>query len=147
MSLVRWNPSENFFSLKNELDSIFDDIFRVNWMDRHNPGNWMPSVDIEETNTEYQLSLELPGVRKEDVRITFKDDVLTISGEKKQEVRKDDVNLHRYERSFGKFERNFRLNGQVLPDKIDAHYKDGILSIRLPKAEISKPKEIEVKVK
>ena len=91
--------------------------------------------------------MELPGLTKEDVKISFKDDVLTVSGEKKSEEKDEKKDDHYYERRYGKFQRAFRINSDVIVDKIDASFKDGVLMIDLPKAEIAKPKEIEVKVK
>ena len=91
--------------------------------------------------------MELPGLTKDDVKISYQDDVLTVSGEKKTEEKDEKKDYHYFERRYGKFQRAFRLNSDVLVDKIDATFKNGVLMIDLPKAEIAKPKEIEVKVK
>jgi len=90
---------------------------------------------------------ELPGIKKEDVKITLRDDILTIRGEKKQESEKKEQNYHRVERSDGSFQRSYALPASVQGDKIDATYHDGVLTVVLPKSEEAKPRDIEVKVK
>jgi len=147
MTLVRWRPARNFFNFSDEFDNIVDHFFNPKQMESRIRDGWMPSVDIEENDNAYIVTMELPGLAKNDVKISFRDEVLTISGEKKYEKKEDEKNYHRYERSFGKFERSFRVHSDILVDKIDAGFKDGVLTVNLPKAEIAKPKEIEVKVK
>jgi len=144
MTLVKWKPAHSLFNFN---ENMFDDFFRTNWQNERRHSNWMPAVDIEEDDNGYKFFVELPGMEKEDVNITLHQDILTIKGEKKFEKNDDSKNYHCYERRYGKFERSFRLNSDVLVDKIDANFKNGVLTVTLPKAEISKPKEIEVKVK
>lgn len=108
---------------------------------------WMPAVDVAEEENEYIAKVELPGVNKDDVKITLESNILMIRGEKKAEKETKDKNYHRTERSYGSFQRSFTLPMTVKSDKIDAAYKDGILTIVLPKAEEAKPKQFEVKVK
>jgi HSP20 family protein len=109
-------------------------------------GAWEPMVDISETPESYLVTAELPGVTKDDVNINYEDGVLTIRGEKKQEKEEKRKNYHRVERSFGAFERSFRVPARVLVDKIEAKFKDGILNLMLPKAEEARPKEIPIKI-
>jgi HSP20 family protein len=90
--------------------------------------------------------MELPGVNKDEVKITLESNILTIRGEKKQEKETKKENYHRIERSYGSFERSFTLPTSVKSDKIDAAYNNGVLQITLPKVEEAKPKQIEVKV-
>jgi HSP20 family protein len=111
------------------------------------PSIWTPAVDITEKDDEYLVKVELPGVEKNDVQITLESNILTVKGEKKQEKEEKGENYHRMERSYGSFQRSFTLPTTVKSDKIDASFKDGVLSIRLPKSEEAKPKLIEVKVK
>jgi HSP20 family protein len=144
MTLVKWNPSRN---LLNWGDNLFEDFFNSDRLLSLNREGWYPAVDISEDDDGYHVQMELPGLTKEDVKISFKDDVLHISGEKKVEEKEEKKNYHRYERRYGKFERAFRLHSDVIVDKIDANFKNGVLIVELPKAEIAKPKEIEVKVK
>jgi HSP20 family protein len=108
---------------------------------------WTPAVDITETGKEYVVKVELPGVNKEDVKISTRDNILTIRGEKKQEKETKDASFHRVERSYGSFQRSFPLPEGIRGDGIEASYKDGILEIVLPKAEETKARSIDVKVK
>ena len=144
MTLVKWNPTRNMFHWR---ENLLDDFFKGDRFYAPSRENWYPAVDVNEDDNAYHFQMELPGLTKDDVKISFKDDVLLVSGEKKAEQKEDKKNYHYYERRFGKFQRAFRINSDVIVDKIDAIFKDGVLMIDLPKAEIAKPKEIEVKVK
>ena len=144
MTLVKWKPARSLFDFDT---NMVDEFFRTNWLNERKHTNWMPAVDIEEDDNAYNFFIELPGLEKNDVNISLHDDVLTIKGEKKIEKKEEDKNYHCYERRYGKFERSFRLNNDVIVEKIDATFKNGVLTVSLPKAEIAKPKEIEVKVK
>jgi len=144
MTLVKWNPAGNMLHCR---ENLLEDFFKTDRFYTPSRENWYPVVDVNEDDEGYHFQMELPGLTKEDVKISFKDDVLLVSGEKKAEQKEDKKNYHYFERRFGKFERAFRINSDVIVDKIDASFKDGVLMIDLPKAEIAKPKEIEVKVK
>lgn len=159
MTLIRWNPireitawlpvsdlSGEFANMQREIDRIFD-RFSGGISDDNDVSTWLPVVDVVENKDDYIVKVELPGVNKDDVKITVNNGVLTIRGEKKQEQESKDKNYHRIERSYGVFQRSFTLPSSVKSDKIDASHNDGVLTITLPKAEESKPKEIEVKVK
>jgi len=155
MALIRWNPSREFaampsdlFGFQREMNKMFDNFFRGDIREEDSAlMAWAPAVDIAEHEDEYSVKVELPGVNKDDVKITIESNILTIRGEKKQEKETKKENYHRVERNYGLFQRSFTLPTTVKSDKIDAVYKDGILSIALPKAEEAKPKQIEVKVK
>jgi HSP20 family protein len=136
-------------SMQREINRMFDNFFRGDLFDGASllPSTWSPAADIAERENDYVVKVELPGVNKEDVRITLEDDTLTIRGEKKQEKETKDAGYRRLERSYGSFERSFALPTSVKVDNIDAAYKEGVLTITLPKAEDAKPKQIEVKVK
>jgi len=108
--------------------------------------DWTPSVDISETEGEYQIKAEIPDVKKEDVKVTLEDGVLTIQGERKHEKEEKGKKYHRIERSYGSFVRTFSLPDVIDDDKVKAEFKDGILNLHLPKSEKAKPKAIEVKV-
>ena len=144
MTLVKWNPNRSLFDWGED---FFDDFFNADRMLARRRESWYPAVDIEEHDDNYQVSMELPGMGKDDIQINYSNGVLTISGEKKEEKEEKERNYHCYERRFGKFERSFRIHSEIKPDKIDASFKDGILHVELPKAETAKPKQIEVKVK
>lgn len=105
----------------------------------------VPAFDISETEKEYMITGEIPGIDVKDLDITLLDGMLTIKGEKKKEKEDTDENYHRIERHYGSFQRNFRIPEKVKTDKLDATYKDGVLKLTLPKAEASEAKKIEVK--
>jgi HSP20 family protein len=159
MTLIRWNPlrdvttwhpvsdlADEFVTMQREIDRMFD-RFRGGTLDDSGTTAFMPVVDIIKGANQYDIRVELPGVKKEDVKITIQNDVLTIRGEKKQETQKKGENVHRVERSYGAFQRSFTLPTSVKSEAIEASYDNGILNISLPKAEEAKPKEIEVKLK
>jgi len=136
----------DFLSLRDEIDRMFDDFFGT-LPERLTTGwenVWSPSVDISETDDEIIVTAELPGVKKEDIKISLQDNVLTIRGEKKQEKEHKDENYHRIERAYGSFQRSFTLPTPVNTDKIKASFKDGVLKIQLPKTEEAKMKEIPI---
>jgi HSP20 family protein len=143
--LETWSPFRDLMNIQREIGRVFDSLFSDVDGGRMTM-EWSPRVDVLENNDSYILRAELPGVNKNDVKITLRDNILTIKGEKKQEKEEKDVNFHRTERMYGSFERSFTLPSGVKNDKIDATYKDGVLTITLPKVEEAKPKEIEVKV-
>ena len=104
-----------------------------------------PAFDITERENEYLVTAEIPGIDIKDLDVTLSEGILTVKGEKKQEKEDKGENYHRVERVFGSFHRTFRLPGEVQTDKVDAKYKDGVLTLTLPKSEEKKPKKIEVK--
>lgn len=108
--------------------------------------DWMPAVDIQETETEYLLNVEMPGVEKDDVKVTVEDGILSIQGERKQEKEEKGRKFHRIERSYGTFLRTFSVPTDAEQDKVMADFKNGVLKVHLPKSEKSKSKAIEVKV-
>jgi HSP20 family protein len=156
MSLIRWNPARELGSfpsdvlnMQREINRMFDSFFRSE-IPEGTPlaaSVWTPAVDIAEDDNGYVVKVELPGVNREQVKITMQDNVLSIRGEKKAEKESRGSSYHRVERSYGAFERCFSLPSNVKSDTIDATFKDGILTVSLPKAEESKPKQIEVTVK
>jgi HSP20 family protein len=107
---------------------------------------WAPSVDIIEDNKEWLLKADLPEVRKEDVKVTVENGVLTITGERKFEKEEKDKKYHRIERSYGSFLRSFTLPDAADGSKVNAEFKDGVLKVHLPKSEQARPKAVEVKV-
>jgi HSP20 family protein len=107
---------------------------------------WIPAVDVEESADEYLIRAEMPGLKKEDVKISLQENVLTISGEKKSEAKSDNKRYHRLERTYGSFQRSFSLPEPIKADKIGASFKDGVLEVKIPKSEETKPREIDIKV-
>jgi HSP20 family protein len=108
---------------------------------------WSPSCDIYETKNEIVVKAEIPGVKKEDIKLSLQENVLTLTGERKFEEETKKENYVRVERGYGSFMRSFTLPSYVDVKKIGAEFKDGLLEVKLPKSEETKPKEIEIKVK
>jgi HSP20 family protein len=108
---------------------------------------WLPACDVFEDRDAVKIVAEVPGVRPEDVKISIENSLLTIRGEKQQQAEETAERVHRYERSYGTFERTFALPTTVDPEKIDATYSHGLLTVTIPKAERARPREIAVKVR
>ena len=106
--------------------------------------DWAPSVDISETDDTYEVRAEVPGVAKEDLHVSVKDNLLTLSGEKRQENVDDTQNYRRVERRYGSFQRSFTLPSEVATDAIKAEYSDGVLTLSIPKPEAAKPTEVPI---
>lgn len=156
MSLVRWKPSydlpfpSGLLDVQREINRMFDHLFRESSPEGDTLANsaWMPSVDIEEQDDRYTVQVELPGVAKDDVKIVLQDNILTVRGEKKpQQKQSKSGTYQRVERLYGSFQRSFTLPIPVRGDAIEASFKDGILTISVPKAEEARTKQIEVKVR
>ena len=148
MSIIRWRPTRDLLSIRDEVNRLFDNFFTGVPERRRGllEGEWAPSVDVAETENDVVVTAELPGVEQDDVDITITDDILTLKGEKKEEKEVKEKNYHRIERSYGSFQRSISLPSGVQADKAKAIYKDGVLHITLPKAEEAKPKQIKIDV-
>lgn len=135
--------------LQREMNRAFDGFFRGDLLDSGSffSEGWSPAVDISESSDSYSIYAELPGIKKDDVKITMNGNVITLRGEKKNESEKKERTFNRIERSYGVFERSFTLPVTVKSEAIEARYNDGILTITLPKREEAKEKVIDVKVK
>ena len=135
----------NLFGLHNEMGRIFGDLFASQESESSMEETyWMPTVDISETENDFEIRAELPGVSENDVNISVTDNRLTIKGEKRQETETDDKNYHRVERRYGSFQRSFTLPRNVETANIKAGYSDGVLILTIPKPEAAKPTEIPV---
>jgi len=152
MNLIRYEPTT--FPFFREMEEVSDRLNRFfGGRLRGNGGkesltvtDWMPAVDIQETEAEYLVKAELPEVKKEDVKVTVENGVLTVQGERKQEKEEKGKKFHRVERSYGTFLRTFAVPLDAEENKVAADFKDGILRVHLPKTEKPRPKAIEVKV-
>ena len=147
MNLVRydpWWPERRGWLNRFFTDSLFEPFLREG--EELATESFVPAVDIREEEEKYILEAELPGMKKEDVHIEVKDGVLTFSGERKSEHEEKTDKYTRVERSHGTFKRTFSLPEHVEEEKIEAAYKDGVLTMTLPKGEKAKPKQIDVKV-
>ncbi len=153
MTLVKWNPTRELLNVEREFNRLFNTLgsrfglAESQENDEYENAVWMPLTDITEDKDNFILKLDLPGVSKEDVKISFNDGQLSISGERKQEKETKESKFHRVERVYGRYYRSFTLPSQIKTDKIDAEFKDGQLTITVPKAEEAKPKEIPIKIK
>ncbi|MDF1535546.1 MAG: Hsp20/alpha crystallin family protein [bacterium] len=139
-----WGPFFGLRGLQDEMNRLFTDFFGET--SEKGMAAMTPALDLVETRDAIQVRVELPGVRKDEVEISLKDDVLIIKGEKKEEKEEKTENRYYMERSYGSFARAVTLPARVKEDKIKASYKDGVLTIDLPKAEEAKAKEIKVQV-
>jgi HSP20 family protein len=145
MELVRWEPFAGFSNIRSVFNDLFDENFPRPWPQ---PGTskWYPPVDVLESKDSYLIRVELPGMKKEDIKVEVKDGSLTLSGERKSEKPAEGVEYRHAERVDAKFWRSFSLPETVKQDGIEATYKDGVLEIRVPKSEKAKPRQIEVSV-
>ncbi|MGE0642154.1 MAG: Hsp20/alpha crystallin family protein [Nitrospira sp.] len=148
MALVRWDPFRELEEVSDRLNRMFarPATRAANGKETMIVADWTPSVDISETEGEYQIKAEIPDVKKEDVKVTLEDGVLTIQGERKHEKEEKGKKYHRIERSYGSFVRTFSLPDVIDEDKVRAEFKEGVLNLSLPKSEKAKPKAIDVKV-
>ena len=147
MTLTRWIPRNSLVGYHNELSRIFNSFFGPTYEEESSLSPFKPAVDIEENDKEFNVAVELPGIKKEDVKVNIKDNLLTISGEKKQETNVKEKNYNRTERAFGSFQRCFRLPEMVNQDSVSAEFNDGILNIIISKLKEAVSKQIEIKVK
>ena len=145
MALVKWDPFKDLLSIQERMNRMIDDTLAKR---REKSGvslaAWSPAVDIVEHDDEIILTVELPGVSKEDIQLEVKENMLTISGERKFEKEYKEEDYHRIERSYGKFHRSFTLPSEIKPDEVKASYKDGLLCVTLPKAIETECKKIEI---
>jgi HSP20 family protein len=142
MTLIRWNPYRGLAALPLDVETFFEDF----GLGLNQDSVWSPTVDVVETKESYEVKAEVPGIKKEDIRVSLEHGVLTLKGEKKQEHETNKKNVHKIERLYGKFERSFRLPEGIKAEGIKAKYDKGVLTIDIPKAEEAKPKEIAVTV-
>ena len=139
-TMERWDP---FREMQHEVNRLFE-----NWSGRPaatglSDRTWLPAVDVHETKNDVVLTFDIPGVSEKDVQVTMTGDLLTVRGERRFD-RETEGNYHRVERLYGKFERGVQLPFPVQGDKIKATYRDGVLTITLPKADELKPREIKI---
>lgn len=142
--MKKWEPFSELVTMRDDMDRLFDVFFGT--QPQTIDDLWRPSIDIEESNGNLMVKAEIPGMKKENIKVSVKEDMLTISGERKQENETRDKTYHRIERSYGQFQRMIRLPAEVDADKIKASYKDGVLSVTLPKPESMQPKHIDVEM-
>jgi HSP20 family protein len=143
--ITKWDPFRDFSTLRSEMERVFDSMLGRYPRERVE-GLWAPLVDVEETKDNIVARIELPGMKKEDIKVTLVNNMLTVSGERKHQVEEKGKTYYRIERAYGKFQRTVELPTEVLGDKAKATYKDGILELVIPKSEKAKEKEIAIEV-
>jgi HSP20 family protein len=154
MNLIRYEPAayptfpflRGMDEMSDRLNRFFGTWTRPTEKELLTVADWTPVVDIQETDLEYLVKAELPEVKKEDVKVTVENGVLTLQGERKQEKEEKGKKFHRIERSYGSFMRTFTVPLDTDEAKVAADFKDGILKVHLPKTEKPRPKAIEVRV-
>jgi HSP20 family protein len=153
MTLVKFNPTRDLLNVEREFNIIYNSLgsrfgltHKGDIDEKYDNSVWMPLTDISEDNENFYLKADLPGIKKEDVKISYTDCTISISGERSQEKETKERKFHRIERSYGKYYRSFNVPAEIKEDKIKAEFKDGQLTITIPKADEVKPKEIDIKV-
>lgn len=144
--LATWQPMNRLSALREEMNRLLDGSLAAFTSGAGLFGGWSPSVDVFQDKDNLFVKAELPGMKKEEIDISFQDGMLTISGERKQETQTHEGETYRSERSFGRFHRTVSLPTKIEAEKISASYKDGILTVALPKSPEAKAKQIEVKI-
>jgi HSP20 family protein len=144
-SLIRWNPTRKALSLREAMDQLFEDSFVRPFAGWPEADLRAPAMDVIEDEDNVIVKAEVPGLKAEDIDVTVQHDRLTISGEFKDEEEHKDKNYHRRERRFGRFERTLAIPNTLDTENVKAEFKDGVLTLTLPKLEIVKPKRVEIK--
>lgn len=143
--LTRYRPFNDVFSVSRDLDRMMDEALgTMQWGRGETLRQWFPLTDVSETPEHLTLRLEVPGLAREELKISVENNVLTIRGEKKQETSREDETFYRTERSYGSFERSFSLPSHVDPDDVSANLENGVLIVRVPRREEAKAREIRI---
>ena len=147
MAIVRWEPFRDLVTSQREFGRLFREAFSPMFGEAEvSTRSWAPPVDIYETENDIVLKAELPGIDPKDVEVRVEDNTLYLKGERKYEKEVKEKNYHRVERSYGTFARSFSLPNSINADQVKAEYKDGMLTLTMPKREEAKPKTIKIDV-
>jgi HSP20 family protein len=148
MALIRWEPARELGTLQNEMNRLFNTFFDApTGATGEAPlRRWMPAMDLLETEQDFVLRADLPGLSESDVNIELEDNVLTLSGERKAEHEAHKEGYYRVERSWGSFSRSLTLPEGVDPDAVQASFDRGVLEVRIPKPEVRKPRKVSISV-
>jgi HSP20 family protein len=147
MALIRWEPARELNTIQSEMNRLFNSFF-----DSPTPSNsaaprrWIPAMDLSESEQEFVLRADLPGLDENDVNIELEDSVLTVSGERKSEHEERKEGYYRVERASGKFSRSLTLPEGVDPEQINASFENGVLEVHIPKPEQRKPHRVAISV-
>lgn len=144
MMLVKRNYSSP--SVDRYYNNLFDNFLGGSLLDSEacKAVDWSPRMEVEESENTFFLNVEVPGMKKKDIDISIKENVITVSGEKKAKEQKEESAYYLNEVSYGKFSRSFKLPGNVDIDKIKGSWNEGVLTVEVPKTEIAKPRKIEI---
>jgi len=146
MSMTRWEPFRGLNTLQEQVNRLFEDSFSRSRSGHAELASWAPGVDVYETENELVVKADLPDVQEKDIDVRVENNTLTIRGERKFSNEVQDDNYLRVERAFGTFSRSFSLPNTVNTEAIKADYRNGVLSVRMPKREETKPKQIKISV-
>jgi HSP20 family protein len=153
MNLIRWQRPlstwqnlEQLSGLRDEIERLFESPLTELARASQLFSGWTPALDVHEEKDDIVVRVELPGMKKEDIELSLHDGSLSISGERKSEKKFEDTEVYRAERFVGRFQRTVALPAPVAADRVKAQYKDGVLTVTLPKTEEAKPKQIDVQV-
>jgi HSP20 family protein len=150
MAITRWEPFQELVTTHDRLNRLFNEAFARTFQGTGEEvlgsGTWVPPVDIYETQNDLVLQAELPGIEPNDVEVRVEDNTLYLKGERKFQGEVKDETFHRRERAYGVFTRSFALPGFIDAEKVSAEYKNGVLTVTLPKREEAKPKTIKIQV-
>jgi HSP20 family protein len=144
-NVTRWDPFQEAMSLREAMNQLFEESI-VHGTPARNGGSFVPALDLSETAEGYLVEVAVPGMRAEDLKLTFENGVLTISGEVKQQNEQRERNYHRVERRYGRFSRSITFPSTVRGDAIAANLEHGVLILNIPKAEEVKPRQISINV-
>jgi len=143
MALIHWEPAVELNTIQNEMNRLFNTFF-----DQSTPNGagrrWLPPMDLLETADHYVLRADLPGLSDNDIDVRIRDNVLTISGQRRAEHEHQQEGFHRLERAFGSFSRSLTLPDGVNPDAVEAKFDRGVLELRIPKPEQKKPRQVQI---
>lgn len=146
MSITRWDPFQNLATLQDQVNRLFENPLAGRRAESSNLTAWAPAVDIYETENELVIKADLPDINEKDLDVRVENNMLTIRGERKFEQKVNEDNYLRIERTYGSFGRSFSLPTTVDTESIQAEYKNGALTVELPKRAESKPRQVKVKV-
>ncbi|MGE3513105.1 MAG: Hsp20/alpha crystallin family protein [Vicinamibacterales bacterium] len=146
MEVVRWNPFRELEEIQRRLNTMFADTTPRLGNEPFSVADWAPAVDIQENDKAFAVTVDLPDVKKDEIKVDMHNGMLTIAGERKQEKEEKGQKFHRIERQYGTFIRRFTMPSEVDEGKVQAEFKDGVLRVTLPKAVAAAVKPVEVKV-
>ena len=139
MTLLKWTPKRNMFNIFDDVEQIIHRAFGYSLENGSSRLTYSPLMNVSETESDYLILMDLPGVKKKDVDVNLNNGIITVLGERKTSEKSDENNHIWYETNYGKFSRSFELTSDIVEDKIKANFKDGVLNITIPKAEEIKP--------